>query len=107
MSHAISGNQPEVIRLIAEVQDLTAVVRQLVATTPSRTKTWLDPRELAGLLGVSTRTIGNWREQGRFRPGSFRLHNKKFQYHGETALVDAELVCGTRSTKPLLPVVIS
>ena len=34
---------------IAEVQELTSAVRQLVATTPQRTKQWLEPRELAQL----------------------------------------------------------
>ena len=37
---------------IAEVQELTSAVRQLVATTPQRTKQWLEPRELAQLLPI-------------------------------------------------------
>ena len=80
----------DVVRLIAEVQDLNAVVKALVATTPQRTKTWLEPKELAPLLNVSTRTLGKWREQGRFRDGSYRPTAKGFQYHAKKALEDAQ-----------------
>lgn len=80
----------DVVRLIAEVQDLNANVRQLLATTPQRTKTWIEPRELAALLGVSTRTIGNWREAGRFQESSYRPSSKGFQYHAQRALADAQ-----------------
>ncbi len=80
----------DVVRLIAEVQSLTATVKDLVATTPHRAKTWLEPRELAALLNVSTRTLGKWREQGRFREESYRPTAKGFQYHSKNALADAQ-----------------
>ena len=79
-------------RLLAETEELNANVRALLATTPQRTKNWLEPRELAQLLGVSTRTIANWREQGRFHPGSFRAVGRGYQYHCKDALADAQEV---------------
>ncbi len=80
-------------RLIAEVQNLTATVQQLVDTTPQRTKTWIEPSELAKLLGVSSRTIARYRTQGAFREGSLRKRNKQaYQYHSIYALADAQLV---------------
>jgi len=86
--------------LVAEVQDLTSTVRQLIATTPQRTKTWLEPRELATLVGVSTRTVANWREAGRFRERSHRPSAKGYQYHSKLALEDVDVQWGSRS--PLL-----
>jgi DNA-binding transcriptional regulator YiaG len=81
-----------VARLIGEVKELTAVVRDLVKHTPHRTKTWLEPSEMASLLGVSTRTLQNWRSTGRFKPGSYRKGPKGYQFHGESALRDAQEV---------------
>jgi len=77
---------PRVERLIGHVEDLCAVVRQLVATTPQRSKQWLEPRELATLLGVSTRTLASWRAAGRFEPESLRKGSKGWQFHRDHAL---------------------
>ena len=77
---------------IAEVQELTSAVRQLVATTPQRTKQWLEPRELAQLLGISTRTLAVWRTDGRFRPISIRRTRRGYQFHADWALADAQEV---------------
>ena len=51
----------------AELRRLSSAVEQLVATTPQRTKTWLEPREIAPMLGISVRTLAVWRTNGRFR----------------------------------------
>ena len=77
---------------IAEVKELTSAVRQLVATTPQRTKQWLEPRELAQLLGISTRTLAVWRTDGRFRPISIRKQGRGYQFHADWALADAQEV---------------
>ena len=77
---------------IAEVQELTSAVRQLVATTPQRTKQWLEPREIAPLLGISVRTLAVWRTKGRFRPISIRKHGSGYQFHADWALADAQEV---------------
>ncbi len=83
-----------VTRLLGEVQELTHVVRQLVDHTPQRTKTWLEPGEIATLLGVSTRTISNWRQEGVFKPESYRKAARgiKFQYHAVLAMRDVQEV---------------
>ena len=85
-----SHPQKDLPLLIAEVQQLAADVRQLIALTPCRTKTWLQPMELAPMLGVSTRTLGAWRTGGRFRNQSIRKGAKGWQYHSEFALQDAQ-----------------
>ena len=65
----------------AELRRLSSAVEQLVATTPQRTKQWLEPRELAQLLGISTRTLALWRADGRFRPISIRKQGRGYQFH--------------------------
>ena len=77
---------------MAEVKELTSVVRQLVATTPQRTKQWLQPKEFAQLLGISTRTLALWRADGRFRPISIRKQGRGYQFHADWALADAQEV---------------
>ena len=76
----------------AELRRLSSAVEQLVATTPQRTKQWLEPRELAQLLGISTRTLAVWRTDGRFRPISVRKHGRGHQFHADWALADAQEV---------------
>ena len=78
--------------LHAEVRELTSAIQQLVATTPQRTKTWLEPREIAQLLGISTRILALWRTDGRFRPISIRKHGRGYQFHADWALADAQEV---------------
>ena len=78
--------------LHAEVRELTSVIQQLVATTPQRTKTWLEPREIAPMLGISVRTLAVWRTNGRFRPISFRKQGSGYQFHADWALADAQEV---------------
>lgn len=81
-----------VARLLGEVQELTHVVRQMVEHTPQRTKTWLEPSELASLLGVSTRTLQNWRNAGWFKPESCRKapRGNGYQFHADLAMRDAQ-----------------
>ncbi len=80
-------------RLIAEVQNLLATVQQLVDTTPQRTKTWIEPHELAKLLGVTPRTIARWRATQVFSPNSIRKKKRKgYQYNAKLALNDAQAV---------------
>ncbi|WP_390127846.1 hypothetical protein [Synechococcus sp. HIMB2401] len=78
--------------LHAEVRELTSVIQQLVATTPQRTKTWLEPREIAPMLGISVRTLAVWRTNGRFRPISIRKQGSGYQFHADWALADAQEV---------------
>ena len=78
--------------LHAEVRELTSAIQQLVATTPQRTKTWLEPREIAPMLGISVRTLAVWRTNGRFRPISVRKHGSGYQFHADWALADAQEV---------------
>ena len=76
----------------AELRRLSSAVEQLVATTPQRTKTWLEPREIAPLLGISVRTLAVWRTKGRFRPISIRKQGSGYQFHADWALADAQEV---------------
>ena len=78
--------------LHAEVRELTSGIQKLVATTPQRTKTWLEPREIAPMLGISVRTLAAWRTNGRFRPISVRKQGRGYQFHADWALADAQEV---------------
>lgn len=75
---------------MVEVKNLTSAVEQLVATTPQRSKQWLQPKEFAQLLGISVRTLAKWRTDGRFRPISVRKQGRGYQFHAEWAMADAE-----------------
>lgn len=77
-------------QFMVEVRQLTSAVEQLVATTPQRSKTWLQPKEFAQLLGVTPRTLGLWRTDGRFRPISVRKQGRGYQFHADWALADAQ-----------------
>ena len=54
-----STAEVRVDRLIAEVKDLTAQVKQLIELTPTRNKIWLRPSEFGQLIGVSYRQIAS------------------------------------------------
>ncbi len=84
------NTEVRVERLIAEVICLTAVVKDLVATTPQRNKIWLSPSEIGRLLGVSARHIGRYREKGVFQDSSYRKKGNRFEYHCLNALQDAQ-----------------
>ena len=79
-----------VARLIAEVQDLNAGVKKLLDQLPTRERTWLEPHEFARLRGCSTRSLGNWRMQGRFRDISTRKTARGWQFHATNASLDLE-----------------
>ena len=84
------NTEVRVERLIAEVTCLTAVVKDLIATTPQRNKIWLSPSEIGCLLGVSARHIGRYRVEGVFKETSYRKKGNRFEYHVIEALRDAE-----------------
>ncbi len=90
-----------VARLLAEVQDLCANVRELISLTPSRNRIWLPPRDFARLAGVSTRTISSWRAQGRFRNSSLRKQGTGWLFHSSNALADLD--SESRPKAPLSP----
>ena len=77
-------------RLIAEVQDLTAQVKQLIELTPQRNKVWLRPVEIGKLIGVTGRQIARYREQGVFKVDSFRFNGNRYEYHNVRAIADFE-----------------
>ena len=87
---SINNEGVRVERLIAEVQQLTKVVTRLVETTPQRNKIWLTPSQIGDLIGVSYRQIGRYREDGVFRPTSYRKKGNRFEYHAIEALKDVE-----------------
>ena len=63
-------------KTMAEVKELTSVVRQLVATTAQCNKQWLQPNVFAQLLEIAPRTLAQWRTDGRFRPISVRKQGR-------------------------------
>ena len=87
---SINNEGVRVERLIAEVQHLTKVVTRLVETTPQRNKIWLTPSQIGDLIGVTYRQIGRYREDGVFRPTSYRKKGNRFEYHAIEALKDVE-----------------
>ncbi len=87
---ASDGNDVRVDRLIAEVQQLTKVLKRLVETTPQRNKIWLTPSQIGDLVGVTYKQISRYRLDGVFRPTSYRKKGNRFEYHAIEAMKDAE-----------------
>ena len=85
-----SSPEARVDRLIAEVQQLTKVVKRLVDTTPQRNKVWLTPSQIGDLIGVGYKQISRYRIDGVFRPTSYRRRGNRFEYHSIEAMKDAE-----------------
>jgi hypothetical protein len=79
-----------IAKLIGEVQDLNSSVLELVNQLPARNQTWLEPREFARLRGCSTRSLSNWRMQGRFREHSLRKTSHGWQFHVTHAANDLD-----------------
>ena len=75
-----------------KLRRLSSAVEQLEATTPQRTKTWLEPREFAQLMGFHARAVCHWRRTGLFRPISIRKNGRGYQFHTDWALADAQEV---------------
>tara|TARA_A100001035_G_C27470395_1_gene358566 strand:+ start:111 stop:401 length:291 start_codon:yes stop_codon:yes gene_type:complete len=87
---ASDGNDVRVDRLIAEVQQLTKVLKRLVETTPQRNKIWLTPSQIGDLVGVTYKQISRYRLDGVFRPTSYRKKGNRFEYHAIEAMKDVE-----------------
>ena len=84
------NTEVRVDRLIAEVENLTSQVKQLIELTPTRNKIWLRPIEIGQLLGVSNRQIARYREQGIFKVDSYRFNGNRYEYHNVRAIADFE-----------------
>lgn len=82
----LNNDQLRIGRLIAEVEDLTIAVKELIKTSPQRNKTWLKPHELASLLGCSPKTVGRYRMIGKIQAGAFRKRGNRYEYHADKAL---------------------
>ena len=82
----LNNDQLRIGRLIAEVEDLTIAIKELIKTTPQRNKTWLKPHELASLLGCSPKTVGRYRMNGAIKIDSFRKRGNRYEYHADKAL---------------------
>ena len=86
----LNNDQLRISRLIAEVEDLTIAVKELIKTTPQRNKTWLKPHELASLLGCSTKTVSRYRMIGKIKVGSYRKRGNRYEYHADKALIQVQ-----------------
>ena len=76
--------------LLAELQQLRADVAELKLRVPDTRRMWLEPGEFAQLVNRSTKTLSNWRNEGRFRASSIRQYGKGWQFHRLDALDDVE-----------------
>ena len=74
--------------LAARVEDLAAKVAALQGQANKHELTWLEPGAMAVLLGVSTRSLGHWRTNGRIKPDSYRPKGRGFQYHRQKTFAD-------------------
>ena len=87
---SVRNEDPRVDRLIVEVQELTSVLKVLVDTIPQRNKIWLTPAQIGKILGVQSRQIARYREQGVFKESSYRKNGNRYEFHNVNAGKDAE-----------------
>ena len=78
--------------LTAEVRQMRHDINLLIEKSPDSISTWIPPRELARLLGVSSQTITAYRNDGRFRSNSTRAIKRgqrtDWEYHRQNAIAD-------------------
>ena len=87
---SVRNEDARVDRLIAEVQELTSLVKVLVDSIPQRNKIWLTPSQIGKILGVQSRQIARYREQGVFKESSYRKNGNRYEFHNVHAVKDAE-----------------
>ena len=78
--------------LTAEIRQMRHDLNLLIEKSPESISSWVPPRELARLLGVSTKTITAYRNDGRFRSSSVRAIKRgqrtDWEYHRQDAIAD-------------------
>ena len=78
--------------LTAEIRQMRHDLNLLIEKSPESISSWVPPRELARLLGVSTKTITAYRNDGRFRSSSVRAIKRgqrtDWEYHRHDAVED-------------------
>ena len=87
---SVRNEDPRVERLIAEVQELTSQVKVLVDSIPQRNRIWLTPSQIGKILGVQSRQVARYREQGVFKESSYRKNGNRYEFHNVNAVKDAE-----------------
>jgi hypothetical protein len=84
------NSDSQVALLVARVEQLSSQVERLLETLPNPERQWLKPGEFAKIVGCSSRSLANWRDQGRFRKQSIRQSGNSWQFHCRLALEDVE-----------------
>ena len=78
--------------LTAEIRQMRHDINLLIEKSPDSINTWIPPRELGRLLGLSTKTITSYRNEGRFRSSSIRAVKRgqrtDWEYHRQDAIAD-------------------
>jgi transcriptional regulator with XRE-family HTH domain len=91
-SHRTAQGESLLQTLTAEVRQMRHDLNLLIEKSPDSISTWIPPRELARLLGVSSQTITAYRNDGRFRSSSTRAIKRgqrtDWEYHRQDAVAD-------------------
>ena len=78
--------------LTAEIRQMRHDLNLLIEKSPESISSWVPPRELARLLGVSTKTITAYRNDGGFLSSSVRAIKRgqrtDWEYHRQDAVAD-------------------
>ena len=78
--------------LTAEIRQLRHDINLLIDKTPQTATPWIPPRELARLLGIQSKTVAAYRNDGRFRSSSIRAIKRgqrtDWEYHRQDAIDD-------------------
>ena len=78
--------------LTAEIRQLRHDINLLIDKSPQTASPWIPPRELARLLGIQSKTVAAYRNDGRFRSSSIRAIKRgqrtDWEYHRKDAIDD-------------------
>lgn len=78
--------------LTAEIRQLRHDINLLIDKSPQTATPWIPPRELARLLGIQSKTVAAYRNDGRFRSSSIRAIKRgqrtDWEYHRQDAIDD-------------------
>ena len=86
------NTEPLIAMLAAEIKQLRHDINLLIDKSPQTATPRIPPRELARLLGIQSKAVATYRNEGRFRSSSIRAIKRgqrtDWEYHRKDAIDD-------------------
>jgi hypothetical protein len=82
------------LEILEQMRDINRRLIEIEQRLPNPNRTWLTPREMSKLAGVSTRTLQTYVKRGKLSNASYRKDNRgksfQFRYHRELVLKELD-----------------